>query len=79
MWGMCLCIHGKCLRVSEGIYCVCVFKREFVIHVCMVNGPLSDSLRVYVGRLCALCECACEWQGVFCVMCLWVCGECVCV
>ena len=25
------------------------------------------------------CVSACEWQGVFCVMCLWVCGECVCV
>ena len=32
-----------------------------------------------MGRLCASCECACEWQGVFCVMCLWVCGECACV
>ena len=27
------------------------------MYVCMVNGALSDGLRVYMGRLCALCVC----------------------
>lgn len=31
------------------------------MYVCMVNGAPSDGLRVYVGRLCALCVCVCEW------------------
>ena len=46
--------------VCEGIYCVCVCVRErerLCMYVCMVNGALSDGLRVYMGRLCALCVC----------------------
>lgn len=32
--------HGKCLRVSEGIYCVCVFK-ERVCNTC-VHGEWTS-------------------------------------